>query len=1097
MTALPARLVPALVALILVGLCAAPSHAAKNVSVRGWAHSEFGRLVFEWDKPVKHSARIAGRTLTVQFGSPVTESLTEVSKGLSAYVRSVRLSKNRRTLTATLRGPFKLRKFAKRNIVIVDLVKASKTSSTRRSPSSAAPALPVRTGQHKRYGRLVFDWKTPVDYTARKSKGKVVIRFRQPARIDTDRLRRRLPNQVAGLTSQSTGRGLELRLDVARASRVRHFRDGTRVVVDVIGRAAPKSASTSANRQPAKKPESSRIRTASAPSKPNTSKQEKSKPQSAASTAAAAKVTKKKTGKPKDAQPKTFVQLVSVDAEKQPNGISLAFNWREDTSVAAYRRGGSLWLFFDKPARLDLGAIRVIGRTVITEAKQIKAPGTAWLKLDVPRRIGATLSRKDQAWVLQLSGAKNDPAKEPIATPVRIDRKGPHAGKVRLLTPKGLTTFEVVDPDVGDDLFITPTRDTKLALERPHRFIQFELLPSIAGLVVARKADGVDVRRKGGAIEISSPKGLIVSRAEDAKAARPSRAGRGPRQPLSHIKDWLGETGVATARAQQRLIDRIIKAPVPKRNKARLDLARFYLAQHKPAAAVGVLDIIRRQDLSYERNLDFRALRGAAKFLLGHFGNAEADLNYSFLKKDSSAAPWRAGVAAEKGDWTAAHRLFQSTEAIIADYPDWLANRFTLLAAEAALTANDLKSAKKRLDSLGTAVLPVAQRSQLDYLQAFLLKKQGKTKQAVDRWKALADSKDRRVRAKAAFSATEAELEAGEIELSAAIDRLEGLTFAWRGDAFEFDLLRRLGDLYTRDRNHRSALNSYRQAASYFENVEGAEEMTQRMSDLFDRLYLKGGADKLPAVRALALYEEFRELTPAGKAGDEMIRRLADRLARADLLEESAQLLDHQVEFRLEGPKKAEIGARLALIRLLDQKPAAAIEALDKSKVDGLATEVQMQRSHLRARALSQLGRAPQALAAIKGDDSRDAELIRVSVHWRKNAWKEASQAIDRILKDVTPAALTESDLRLVLQWSVALALAQDAGSMDAVRRRFSKAMEGSPHAEAFKAIVGRGATDIPDYKTLAKTAGDLSSFESFMSSYRQQVRAARPGAIN
>ena len=87
---------------------------------------------------------------------------------------------------------------------------------------------------------------------------------------------------------------------------------------------------------------------------------------------------------------------------------------------------------------------------------------------------------------------------------------------------------------------------------------------------------------------------------------------------------------------------------------------------------------------------------------------------------------------------------------------------------------------------------------------------------------------------------------------------------------------------------------------------------------MFRSLFLDGDADQMEPVRALALYYDFRELTPVGKEGDEMIRLLADRLVAVDLLDRAAQLLEHQVKFRLRREKKAQIGVRLAAIHLTD-----------------------------------------------------------------------------------------------------------------------------------------------------------------------------------
>ncbi len=43
----------------------------------------------------------------------------------------------------------------------------------------------------------------------------------------------------------------------------------------------------------------------------------------------------------------------------------------------------------------------------------------------------------------------------------------------------------------------------------------------------------------------------------------------------------------------------------------------------------------------------------------------------------------------------------------------------------------------------------------------------------------------------------------------------------------------------------------------------------------------------MPAIDALSLFYDFRDLTPVGRRGDEMIRKLADRLVSVDLLDQA------------------------------------------------------------------------------------------------------------------------------------------------------------------------------------------------------------------
>ena len=55
-----------------------------------------------------------------------------------------------------------------------------------------------------------------------------------------------------------------------------------------------------------------------------------------------------------------------------------------------------------------------------------------------------------------------------------------------------------------------------------------------------------------------------------------------------------------------------------------------------------------------------------------------------------------------------------------------------------------------------------------------------------------------------------------------------------------------------------------------------------------------------------------------------MIRRLAERLVSVDLLEQAAELLQYQVDNRLQGAARAQVATRLAVIYLLNRKPDKA-----------------------------------------------------------------------------------------------------------------------------------------------------------------------------
>ena len=118
--------------------------------------------------------------------------------------------------------------------------------------------------------------------------------------------------------------------------------------------------------------------------------------------------------------------------------------------------------------------------------------------------------------------------------------------------------------------------------------------------------------------------------------------------------------------------------------------------------------------------------------------------------------------------------------------------------------------------------------------------------------------------------------------------------------------------------------------------------MTRQIQDeaaaTFDSLFLAGKGDAMPAIDALALFYDFRELTPIGSRGDEMIRRLADRLVSVDLLDQAADLLQYQVDHRLQGAARAQVATRLAVIYLMDRKADRALPTLRATRIGDLPT---------------------------------------------------------------------------------------------------------------------------------------------------------------
>ncbi len=193
------------------------------------------------------------------------------------------------------------------------------------------------------------------------------------------------------------------------------------------------------------------------------------------------------------------------------------------------------------------------------------------------------------------------------------------------------------------------------------------------------------------------------------------------------------------------------------------------------------------------------------------------------------------------------------------------------------------------------------------------------------------------------------------------------------------------------------------------------------------------------------MFYEYRELTPIGRRGDEMIRRLADRLVAVDLLDQASELLQYQVDHRLEGAARAQVAARLAMVYLTNRKPDRAIAALRSTRIADLSGELRQQRLLLEARAQSDVGRHDLALDIISNITGREAIRLRSDIYWASRRWREASEQIElyyadrwRDFKPLNPVEKGD-----VIRAVVGYALAEDAIGLARFREKYAPLMSG------------------------------------------------------
>ncbi|HTN62429.1 MAG TPA: hypothetical protein VL147_12905 [Devosia sp.] len=328
---------------------------------------------------------------------------------------------------------------------------------------------------------------------------------------------------------------------------------------------------------------------------------------------------------------------------------------------------------------------------------------------------------------------------------------------------------------------------------------------------------------------------------------------------------------------------------------------------------------------------------------------------------------------------------------------------------------------------------------------------------------------------------------AGNLNLEKATQTLAAEAMLWRGNPLEADMQQMLAKFYFREGAYRSGFETVKQAVANYPESPPVNALRDQAQQVFSDLYLNGLADKLGPVDALGLYYDFRQLTPPGAKGDEMIRNLARRLVKVDLLAQAAQLLDYQLQNRLRGVARTQLAADLAVIYLADRKPQEALRVLNETRLPDITPSLARQRRILEARALIDGGRDQLALDVLNGVDGQDAELLRVDAKWKGRRYDEAGELIEAMVSSQNPdGALGQTTRMNIIKAAVGFVLSGDDFGSARLRDKFSDRMVTTPEWPMFDYVTGKITTTSLQFKKIASEVAGMDSLNAFLDSYRQ-----------
>jgi hypothetical protein len=273
-------------------------------------------------------------------------------------------------------------------------------------------------------------------------------------------------------------------------------------------------------------------------------------------------------------------------------------------------------------------------------------------------------------------------------------------------------------------------------------------------------------------------------------------------------------------------------------------------------------------------------------------------------------------------------------------------------------------------------------------------------------------------------------------------------------------------------------------------SAPGARELRLKLADYFRRLFLNGEADRLDPIQAVALFYEFDDtLMPIGPDGDQMVRKLAQRLVAFDLLEPASALLQYQVDNRIRGVGKAAVAVDLATIYLWDKRPDKALAALNSTRQPSLPKPLALERRLLEAAAYRDLGRFDHVIELVEPLEGPEAKSLLADAYWRDRKWPEAARALISMLPPAGQASEKQGDL--IFKTAIAARMAKDS-AMTAQLRAYAKAMTGNPNKASFDLITAQSDVSGAGLSEAVRRLADAPRVDAFATAMKTRFEAPK-----
>ncbi|MEP5624262.1 MAG: hypothetical protein ABJP82_16945 [Hyphomicrobiales bacterium] len=1022
--------------------------------------------------------------------------------------------------------------------------KAARAAEEAGRPGKLRPRAELQVGRHPTFTRFSFGWNISYNAAFVRDGQSVAISFDSYAPLDLSALEANLPPGLDHVEALKIDDNLNVILTVSDEANIRAFRDGDVYIVDMT---VPREESGSvisglddAGRpttallgsdvltdNPPTPPNASQVTEAQGKVTQNTSQislldaaqadesanpqqrlaeivQDSSSYQETAVPLAEPTPMAERPETPPRPVPEANAPLVSdddrtmllVDARVTEGNAAFTFQYNEEVAAALFRRERALWMIFDSTLPMELSLAKSVAQTLDANLTKISLRGATVIRLDLPRPMFASLTKRSSNWVVSVGDTIFQPGKPLELTPV-VDEQGRAQIKANLQTVG--TVHKIFDERAGDLIFVATSKARSQGLLREQQFAELNFFPSAHGLAGTSLVDDLKISAAQDFVLVSREGGLSLSSKAQSSGFKLSPATLGEEDGdkkttslAALLHDAHSDPGKKFRDAADAIARRVAFAKPADRPMQRMQAARFYLANRMPHEALGMTKLAIDEAPALESDTNMLLLRSAAFTMAQRPKEAMRVLGNPRLADNSDAAFWASISASDMQDWESSYGNLRRGHTVLGAYPVAVQHRFLLSGAKASLEYSDRAYSDTLLSEINPSTLTPRHLADYLVLRGRIAKEAGDEEQALRSWAQARALGQRPEAAEADFLTLEYKGSAGTIEKDELIRELSGLSLRWRGDEIELKSLRLLSQLYAEDSRFRESFQSMKTAVLVDRGADTTRSLQDEISRRFEDLFLHGGASALDPVEALALYYDFRELTPIGAKGDEMVRKLASRLIDVDLLSQATELLAHQVDNRLRGTARAQIAADLAFVHILNREPHLALQAIRRTQQAQLPNLLDRQRRLLEAKALADTGKPDLAVTLVRNLLGTDAERLVADIQWDSEKWQDSAESYERVAGEswADDAPLSASQRLDVLKAGIAYSLARDKLGLQRLRSKFAEKMGESEDASAFDVVTGPLEKQGFAFRSLSRRLTEADTMRTFLADYRRRYIA-------